>query len=873
VAAWLVDLERSVLPRLSYVPLLAALLLSALLFTLGSGPSGSDARVNLFGVQPVEAIRLLVTLFLAGYFAQRWELLRELTDAALHARSAGWLRVPRRQELIPVLGGVAVVLFAFFLQKDLGPALMVACVFLALYGVARGRWLVAFSGLALLVAGFVAGYFLGVSSTLAARVQIWRSPWDNGARGGDQVAQALWALASGGWTGTGLGRGLPETVPAAHTDLVLAAAGEELGLAGLVAIALLFGVLCARGLRIARRAGAEYSSLLAVGLTVGLMVPVLLIAGGLLGLVPLTGVVTPFLSYGRSALVADFAALGLLLSIADRAAAAGQPSPFAPGARRLGWTVAGLAAGVLLTAARVQTLAADEVMAAGALTRQADGVRRYSYNPRLLAAAIRIVRGTITDRNGLPLATSRPEVIAASAPRLASLGLQVDPQCAVGRRCYPFGGRTFHLVGDADTRVNWAATNTSFAERDRDVRLRGYDDYARVVDVVDPADGSRSRTVRRNLSALLPIWKHRDDPGHPEVKALLERRRDVRLTIDARLQQRVAALLKARVEGARVERGAVVVIDAIDGDLLAAVSYPWPDESGPGMPRAPVPAEAVADRLLDRARYGVYPPGSTFKLVTATAVLRSAAALADEPMICRRLEDGRVGNVVPGWRRPVRDDVADREPHGSVALERGLVRSCNAYFAQLGARLGAAPLRETAALFDIALTRSGAPERLRDTLPFAAYGQGDVLATPYRMARVAAAVAADGVLVPGRWVLDEGEATAGSGSVRVMDAAAARRLARAMREVVTLGTGRGLLAHPEQVAGKTGTAEVEDAPSHSWFVGFAPYGGTGPRRIAFAVIIEHGGYGGRAAAPLAGEIVTAARELGILGPAGAEAEK
>ena len=120
------------------------------------------------------------------------------------------------------------------------------------------------------------------------------------------------------------------------------------------------------------------------------------------------------------------------------------------------------------------------------------------------------------------------------------------------------------------------------------------------------------------------------------------------------------------------------------------------------------------------------------------------------------------------------------------------------------------------------------------------------------------------MLPPSRSVLEGGAAEA-SAPTRVLNEVSARRLANAMREVVVSGTGRGLMAHPEQVAGKTGTAEVDGAASHSWFVGFAPYGTGEGRRIAFAVIIENGGYGGRAAAPLAGEIVTAARQLGLLG--------
>lgn len=864
LAVSLVDLERSVLPRLSYVPLAAALVLSALLVTLGSGPTGSDARVNLFGVQPVDAIRLLVTLFLAGYFARRWELLRELRDSAVARTRWGALRVPRRQDVVPVLVALALVLVAFFLQKDLGPALMVACVFLALYGVARGAWVVAAGGLLLLVAGFVAGYVLRISSTLVARIEIWRAPWDNGARGGDQVAQALWALASGGWRGTGLGRGMPEVVPAAHTDLVLAAAGEQLGFAGLLALAGLFAVVVARGFAIARRASGEYSSLLAVGLTAGLAVPVLLIAGGLLGVVPLTGVVTPFLSYGRSALVANFVAVGLLLAIADRASGGAAASPFAGGIRRLGYLGAALAAALLVRAGWTQVYAADEVMAAAALTRQGDGQRRYSYNPRLLEAAQAIVRGAIADRSGMPLATSRPEDLVAYAAAFAGLGLNVPAACGAGQsRCYPLGGATFHLLGDATTQVNWAASNTSFVERDRDTRLRGYDDQAQLVEVVDPRDGSRSRVLRRNLAVLLPLWKHRDDPDHPDVRALLDVPRDVRLSIDARLQWRVATLVRDRIAAARLRRGAAVVVDAVTGELLAATSVPWPADPSPSS-AAPSP-EAVADALLDRARYGVYPPGSTFKLVTAAAALRSRPALASEPLVCRRLDDGRVGNVVAGWRRPVRDDVAVTQPHGDVTLDRGLIQSCNAYFAQLGARLGARALQETAASFDIALTPAGNAARLRDTLPFAAYGQGDVLATPLRMARVAAAIAADGRLAPARLVIDGG-AAGEAAAARVLDAGDARRLGDAMRQVVVAGTARGLVSSAVPVAGKTGTAEVDKAASHSWFVGFAPHGEAAGRRIAFAVIVENGGYGGRVAAPIAGEIVSVARELGLIGP-------
>jgi penicillin-binding protein A len=260
-------------------------------------------------------------------------------------------------------------------------------------------------------------------------------------------------------------------------------------------------------------------------------------------------------------------------------------------------------------------------------------------------------------------------------------------------------------------------------------------------------------------------------------------------------------------------------------------------------------------------RYGLYPPGSAFKLVTAIAAMRRDPSASDRRYLCERLPDGRVGRRIDGWRRPVRDDALDRTPHGAVSLEQGLVVSCNAYFAQLAVQLGADALRDTAREFDIALAASQAAPRLRATLPFAGFGQGDVLTTPARLAQVAATIAAGGVLTPYVWLLDPAPSPAASR--RVLSRAASHELARAMREVVTSGTARVLRANRTAIAGKTGTAELEGQPSHAWFAGFAPYQTSG-RQIAFVVLVENGGYGARAAAPIAGAIVDLARDLRII---------
>ncbi|MEJ7606218.1 MAG: penicillin-binding transpeptidase domain-containing protein [Bryobacteraceae bacterium] len=148
---------------------------------------------------------------------------------------------------------------------------------------------------------------------------------------------------------------------------------------------------------------------------------------------------------------------------------------------------------------------------------------------------------------------------------------------------------------------------------------------------------------------------------------------------------------------------------------------------------------------------------------------------------------------------------------------------------------------------------------MKDALPQASYGQGQVVASPFQLARVAAAIAAQGKAPFGRWITDESNPRVDAAQ-QILRPEAAATIAQYMRSVVTGGTGRSLAG--SSIAGKTGTAELEKKASHAWFIGFAPYGGT--RKIAFAVLVENGQYGGSAAAPIAGEIVRAATSLGLL---------
>ena len=848
----LVDFRKAAFASVCYIPLGVALLLSIALILFGHGPGTSAAKVNLGPVQPIDAIRLLLALFLAGYFARRWELLRQISSDTIGPYPVPrWLHVPRADHLLPVMVGVAAALVLFFVQKDLGPALLLSCGFLAMYAVATARTGMVVTGCGALIAGFYLGYRLHISATLANRVSMWRSPWDNAVLGGDQVAQSIWALSTGGLFGTGLGFGDTRYLPAGYTDLILAAIGEELGAAGLLTIGLVYAILTMRGFRIGLRAANDYGFFLAVGVTLFLIVPVLVMAAGMLGVAPLTGVVTPFLSYGGSAMVANFAGLGLLMRIQPQTASLEAPVPFRAPTRWLGGALTAAAIGLALLILNVQVLRADDYAVKPHLSLQADGVRRYQYNQRVLDVARLIPRGTIYDRRGLPLATTDAGVVRKWRDALRELTAELHQTCIEPvERCYPLGGAAFHLLGDVTTRHNWGASNTSYLERDAESRLRGFQDYATSVSSTDAA-GRPAVITRRDYRELVGLLRHRYDRSHPDVRRLLTRPRDLQVTIDARFQYRVATILSTYARRSATGKAAAVVLDPDTGNVLAAASYPWPEAANGG--------EREDEALLDRARYGLYPPGSTFKLVTATAALRLDSTWSARPFMCSVLRDGRVGAYIPGWPRPVRDDILDKHPHGLIAMHEGLVHSCNAYFAQLAVHLGAAPILETATHLGIRVAPSNSVQELRRVLPQAGYGQGSVVATPLRMARVAAAIASGGVLHDLRWEPHAPTAPAGS----LLPPGKAARLAQYMRDAVMTGSGRRLSAHPWRIAGKTGTGEVSGASSHAWFVGFAPYG-SAKRKIAFAVIIENAGYGGLAAAPAAGEIVNAAAAAGLL---------
>jgi cell division protein FtsW (lipid II flippase)/beta-lactamase class D len=833
------------LENYKYLIGIAALTLSILLVVLGTGPAGTDARINLFGFQPVELIKILVVLFLASYFSGKDVELRRL-DAGQRMG----VPLPRKRDAMPVAIFVGCSLGLFFLQKDLGPALILYLVFLGMFMVASRRIFLGLAGLAVLVSAFWAAYQYRLLQTVATRIEMWLHPWDNARAGGVQLAESLWALASGGFWGSGLGRGVPAYIPAGHTDLILSATGEALGFPGLMvslcALVLLFLIIAYQ----AWRTRDKYSAYLGMGIVLLLGIQTAVIAAGTVGLLPLTGVPLPFMSFGKSSTIASFVLVGFVLNISAKKAdtkVAQQPIPLA--AMTLPGLIILLLGAVAWRSYDLMTNRADKIVCMGALTPQADRVRRYSYNRRLLDIVSEITRGDILDRNGNYIATSRRDEMNVAFERARALGMETAAHPS-GGRFYTLGSSAVQLLGN--TKGLWVDPRT--IERSMDATLRGYPNKESVV-LVDGA-----KIVQRDMSSLVPVYRDRFLPSGGKLHRLMEKNKDVRLTLDARLQVAAARALEHNlptINGVARSKGAGVVLRASTGEVLACVSMPTYDPNHIREEDAQHILGSDTKAAYDRARFEIYPPGSTFKVVTAAAALeRGWQDLADSQ---RTFTCSHV-NPIPweygGGRhvRNVTDDEAE-SAHGRIDLRRALVESCNVYFAWLGTRIGAANLFEFAHnRLRFELKGVETPDDLQINLPDNSYGQAKITVSPLRMASLAAAVVNGGYWIEPNLVLGTQQAL--NPRVRVLKESTASTLRDWMMQVVQIGTGRKAAVTGVTVGGKTGTAqnEIGDKTSHSWFIGFA-YPEDPSKAVAFAFLIENGGYGGRAAAMAAHDFI------------------
>ncbi len=365
------------LRRYKYVLLGGGLFITALTLLLGTNPLGIGPRLWLgcCGVyfQPSEPLKLLLVIYLSAYLADRINIRTSSSRSTL---------------LVPTLAVTGVALLLLLVQRDLGTASIFICIFTTILFLVTGKRRILFGAILFLAIALIGGYFF--LDIIHIRVEGWLDPWADPSGQSYQIVQSLLAVANGGTIGRGLGLGSPLLVPVAISDFIYAAIAEETGLAGTIGLLATIWLILARGLISSLRAADRFRRYLAAGVVTYLGIQSLLIIGGNLRLVPLTGVTLPFVSYGGSSLLTSFIALFILLVISNLEDSEPAPLPDPnPYIFLAGVLALGLATSALTTAWWGVIRAPD-------LLNRTD-------NPRRAIADRYVPRGELVDRDNQPI--------------------------------------------------------------------------------------------------------------------------------------------------------------------------------------------------------------------------------------------------------------------------------------------------------------------------------------------------------------------------------------------------------------------------------------------------------------------------------------
>lgn len=784
-------------------------------------------KIGGFQFQPGEFAKVLIVLFLAGYLAENRELL------SISNRTVLGIKFPRLRLLYPlfIVWGVCLLVVAF--ERDLGSALLFYTIFLIMLYVATGRVSYVIIGLALLAVGAFGMY--QIMSHVQVRVAIWLDPFSDAQNLGYQIVQSLFSLADGGLAGVGIGKGMADIIPVVASDMIFAAIGEEMGLLGGSAVLLLFMLFAVRGLTTAARAKSDLAAFSAAGLTAAISFQAFTIVGGVTKLIPLTGVTLPFMSQGGSSLLASFVIVALLLRAGDEAT--GRSTEIANTSTDL--TTAGYRTTVRGSHMRRPALDTPE---SGLLGRVALA-NRLTRTVFLFTALFAVLIGNITyiqvikasEYQDMPSNNhtvnkarfiKRGSIITADGLTLAESIQQADGTYA---RSYPNGNLAAHVVGYYSQQYG-----TMGIENTQNDTLTGSKDYS---------------SWQNALNSLAGI----SEPGN-----------SVQLTIDSRIQRAAEQALAGRV-------GAIVALDPRSGAVLAWASAPTFDNTNIQAAIEAANASGGADTsMYDRATLALYTPGSTFKVLTLASALENGLATLDTTYDSPgRMEIGGADVVSIGERG-----------HGKISLAKAFALSSNTVFGQVADGLGAEKLVATARAFgygqqlglDFTTAASVMPnpeEMTEWELAWAGagqpVGQGHTpgpQATVMQNALMAATIANNGIamnpyvvsqiLAPDGTVL---KTTRGHSLGQAVGSGTAEQVKQAMLDVVQNGTGSAAAIAGVKVAGKTGTAETNNANANSTFVGFAPYD---TPTVAIAVVIEQNAKGEESAAAVGGQVLRAA---------------
>lgn len=818
-----------VIKRYKYVLGIAGIILLVLPMFIGTEIYGSKLWIKIggFQFQPGEFAKVLIVLFLAGYLAENRELL------SISNRTVLGIKFPRLRLLYPlfIVWGVCLLVVAF--ERDLGSALLFYTIFLIMLYVATGRVSYVIIGLALLAVGAFGMY--QIMSHVQVRVAIWLDPFSDAQNLGYQIVQSLFSLADGGLAGVGIGKGMADIIPVVASDMIFAAIGEEMGLLGGSAVLLLFMLFAVRGLTTAARAKSDLAAFSATGLTAAISFQAFTIVGGVTKLIPLTGVTLPFMSQGGSSLLASFVIVALLLRAGDEAT--GRSTEIANTSTDL--ATAGYRTTVRGSHMRRPALDTPE---SGLLGRVALA-NRLTRTVFLFTALFAVLIGNITyiqvikasEYQDMPSNNhtinkaryiKRGSIITADGLTLAESVQQADGTYA---RSYPNGNLAAHAVGYYSQQYG-----TMGIENTQNDTLTGSKDYS---------------SWQNALNSLAGI----SEPGN-----------SVQLTIDSRIQRAAEQALAGRV-------GAIVALDPRSGAVLAWASAPTFDNTNIQAAIEAANASGGADTsMYDRATLALYTPGSTFKVLTLASALENGLATLDTTYDSPgRMEIGGADVVSIGERG-----------HGKISLAKAFALSSNTVFGQVADGLGAEKLVATARAFgygqqlglDFTTAASVMPnpeEMTEWELAWAGagqpVGQGHTpgpQATVMQNALMAATIANNGIamnpyvvsqiLAPDGTVL---KTTRGHSLGQAVGSGTAEQVKQAMLDVVQNGTGSTAAIAGVKVAGKTGTAETNNANANSTFVGFAPYD---TPTVAIAVVIEQNAKGEESAAAVGGQVLRAA---------------
>lgn len=898
---------------------LAAAILLMLTILFGSGPEGSGVKVNLFGFQPSEIVKFLLLVFLAGFFTANEKFISE------------YGRWQKRWSFFSfALIAIISSILLFLILGDLGPAMVVCFTFIVLFSFSRGDFILAvgaavlyviaiwltkslwlataiiavllilgsftikkgMSESAVMVIVVMAGFLLldqvpfiddlfpGPVQRLVDRKSIWQDPWNNEVFGGDHIANSIWAMASGGIEGQGIGEGFAKTIPEAHTDMILPSFGEEFGLMGILSVFILFIIYLHRAIIIGRQTGAPFLFYLCAGIGISTFIQFLLIAGGSIGALPLSGVSLPFMSYGGSSLIMNLAAAGFILSASNAQGSAVQMKFITRQQDRnlVPALVASFIGIVLLGITVTQYLFKNtKWVVQPALVADRSGARMFSYNPRIAILMNRLGAGNLLDRDGRILATSKPEQVIQNSDTLLKAGLDAMELQALSRkrldRYYPFEEQMFFWTGDMNTGYFMGGTNGYFAEYEHVAELRGFPAPTTHFEVTAsrfrenrflPQRQQEMTVAKKDYSAIAYLLLA--GINSKEVEEFKQRNRDVQLTMDAALQTEIQNSLQL-LDTLRNSRISVVIMEDSTGDVLSSASFPLPTLDEPEKLLLTTAEENKLSRWITNRDLGfthATQPGSSAKLVTASAAFNKMGMEAARKNITIRQQD------------LIRIKGEEPDATGSISLQRAIVQSNNPYFIRLAneERLQ----EEMATIYmqtGMFLRGVGGyyyngdlentirqnkwrefwrntefksidrynPNDIRKTratgVSGMAWGQGELISTPASIARVASAIANKGLMVENRYVMKVSDSALGIKTpVPVLKDPAYADLMTGYMKMQSAGKFNRLQMY---VAGKTGTPErmvKGKRINDGWYVFFAPKA-SGRGHIVVCIRIEN----------------------------------